>query len=180
MSNNNEDHVWITSQRRCVCGGWVPPCSASPRCANHMFRAKLNGKRKERKKTERHERNLQLKKRQQTVSGDSARAKKKPHERSGDVGMLFFFFLHQLFYFLFISSPSRWWPKFLPHSPMYMMHVTALLSFTDALVRTRRSPQQRWTKGCKQNWNMLYSVISVGKDLVSICGFIWKSVYLKS
>ena len=120
MSNNSEGHIWITSQKQC--GGWVPPCLASPRCANHMFWLKL----KQKGNTGTWKGFLTLL-RQLTVYTDRVMAE-RGHMK--ELGMLVYF-LHHLFCFLLISSPSRWEPKargsldFLPHSPLYMMHLTA-------------------------------------------------------
>lgn len=47
MSNNSEDHVWITSQEQRVRGGWVPPCLASPRCARPYAVAEIKTKKKQ-------------------------------------------------------------------------------------------------------------------------------------
>ncbi len=50
---NNDEWLWALTMktiygslhRSSVSGGWVPPCLASPRCANHMLWLKLKQKR---------------------------------------------------------------------------------------------------------------------------------------
>lgn len=57
MNNNNEDHIWITTQRRRVRGLGATMLSISQMCKPYVL---SEIKRKKEKKKERHERNLQL------------------------------------------------------------------------------------------------------------------------
>lgn len=78
MNNNNEDHIWITTQRRRARGLGATMLSISQMCKPYVL---SEIKRKKKRKKRETWKEFATWKKQQTVSTDSVMAKKKPHER---------------------------------------------------------------------------------------------------